>query len=173
MDGDEDYVPDTRHLRKYQQCAAVQALRKRQEAMPRWENYRDSEMRRRVQSESPNVRIAAIAWLIISSKTMRRRDQDYGLSDTVTWDIWTSIVDWFNRLDVNDSLPAVSTSDMKVFEAAMVANGHTCYELGFSFEKPLLARWLYIQNVLFEGSIGRAVNLMVNYYKANCKPCFD
>ena len=176
VDGDEKYLGSRYTLRfglpKYGRSAAIQALRGRQ-VMPRWESSRDAETRRRVQTESPVVRIAAITWLIILSKTMNRRDHDCGSSDSTTWDLQKTIRDWVNRLDVLnvfDDLPVVSASHLEDFEATMVIYGHNCHKMRILTEHSLLARWLYVQNVLF-GECG-VVNLTANY-TAECKACFD
>ena len=141
-------------------------------------------MRRRVQSKSLPVRIAAIAWLIISSKAMKRLDHDYGFSDKVKWDLEESVWYWSHRLDVlrvfND-IPVVSARHLKEFEAVMVVNGHSCLtrmlsESHWFLGHDHLGRWLYIQNVLFGEKAGKLINFMYRCgpnSDVQCKTCLD
>ena len=89
VDGDEDDLPEPPHnrrLSRFEHHAAVQALQRRQ-AIPRWESRRHAEMRGRVQSKSLPERLAAIAWLAISSKALKKLDHTHGRSDRVKWNL--------------------------------------------------------------------------------------
>ena len=187
VDGDEANLPKdyTCRLPKYGRLAAVHSLdRRRQPTAPtlRFESDKNADMRRRVQSESLPVRVAAIAWLTISSKTMKKLDHDYGFSDKVKWDLEESIWDWFYQLDVlklfND-IPVVPAHYLKEFEAVMVANGHACLTKMLSdwfLGHDHIARWLYIQNVLFGENTDKLVNFMYRCGpngELECKTCLD
>ena len=175
VDGDEDHVLEPispRRLTKYEQFAAVQCLQRRQQTTPRFESHSNAEIRRRVQSlESPLVRLAAIAWLIISSKAMKKQDHDHGWSERTKWDLGDSIWHWHYHLNdwqMWNDLPVVSASSLKAFEGTMVANGHSCH----TREPSLLARWLYIQSILF----GQITDKVVNFMRRDgleCKACLD
>ena len=99
VDGDEDDLPEPphiRHLSQFEHYAAVQALQRRQ-AIPRWESRRHAEMRGRVQSKSLPECLAAIAWLAISSKALKKLDHTHGRSDRVKWNLGESIEEWYSR----------------------------------------------------------------------------
>ena len=113
VDGDEDNLPEYPHgIRRLCnfQHHAVQALRRRQ-ATPRQESRRDAEMRGRVQLEIWPVRMAAIAWLIISPKAMKKLNHNSGSFNSMKCDLEESVKAWFRRLDcwqIWNDVPLVS-----------------------------------------------------------------
>lgn len=131
-------------------------------------------MRKRAYSQTPLVRLAAIAWLIHSSKTMKKRDYDRGWTDKIKWNLNGSIRNWYQQLcdwQIWNDLPVVSASYLEDFYVAMASNGHSCHEM------PLLSawlpRWLYIQNVLSGKRADSIVNLMYRSpdSEVECKAC--
>ncbi len=98
-------------------------------------------------------------WLIISSKAMRKRKNNYGQTDSIKWDLKDAIRSWDIKLWQKEY---VSASYLKDFNARMAANGHSCHEVFYE-----LSHWLYIQNVLFGESAGKVVNFMDRNLKCN------
>ena len=174
-DGDEEALPEPDGWRSagLPYARAAKALQTRQ-ASGRFESREMAEMRQRVQSEIPVVRLAAIAWLALTSKAMKKRDSEHGRMDREEWDLWWRINDWWwsDIKNVRDQLPEASTEEL---EKAMEKEGHTCHtELFFSHTlKP--RQWLYAQSVLFPERGGAAVNLMVRYFydEILCKACLN
>ena len=170
-DGDEDALPSPSEWIDEALCTlAAKALQTRQ-ASGRFESRETAEMRQRVQLESPAVRLAAIAWLALTSKAMKKRDSEHGIMDSEKWDLSELIDDWWSNVyDVCDQLPEATT---KEFEKAMENEGHTCHTEYLYYGPEAVGRWLYIQSVLFPERAGAAVNLMVrdNDHKINCKAC--
>lgn len=173
VDGDELNLPEhpnTHRLHQLEEVVALQRRRQAMQAMPRLESHSNAQMRQRVQTQTPIVRLAAIAWLVISSQAMKRRDNDYGLADRIKWDLYESIFRWSMIVcRISDDLPEVSASYLEEFKAAMVAYGHSCHEIS---RHSVLVRWLYIQNVLLGEQSGKAVNFMHRSGQL-CKACLD
>ena len=149
-DGDEEVLPepDRWWTAGLPFALAANALQTRQ-ASRRSENREMAEMRQRLQSESFAVRQAAIAWLVCTSKTMKKWDSEHGRMDSEERDLWGLI---WGMYDVRNELPEASTEE---FEKAMKKEGHTCHtELPY-----MTAERLYMQYVLFPERAGAAVNL--------------
>ena len=172
IDGDEDALPSPPWwIGGSLYALAAKALQTRQEASERFESRQMAEMRQRVQSESLAIRRAAIAWLIRTSKAIKRLDSEHGRMDREEWDLWGLIDNWsfLDTYDVRDQLPEASTEE---FEKAMKNEGHTCHIKLLSTNAETVRRWLYVQSVLFPERAGAAVNLMVrDNDKINCKAC--
>ena len=138
-DGDEEALPepDRRRARELPYALTVKALQTRQ-ASGRFESREMAEMRQRVQSESPEVRLAAIAWLALTSKAMKKRNSKYGRMDREEWDL-SELMDkwWLDVYEVWDQLPEATT---KEFEKAMEKEGHTCHTEHWSYQR--LLQWL-------------------------------
>ena len=172
IDGDEQALPEWRTAR-LPYALAAKALQPRQ-ASGRFESREMAEMRQRVQSESPAVRLAEIAWLVRTSKAMKKRDSEHGIMDREEWDLWGLIGNWWWDLDdVRNQLPEASTEEFEEFESAMENEGHTCHTKYWLYRR--LRRWLYVQSLLFPERAGAAVNLMDRDYgdKINCKACLN
>ena len=174
-DGDEEALPEPDGWRSagLPYARAAKALQTRQ-ASGHFESREMAEMRQRVQSEIPEVRLAAIAWFALTSKAMKKWDSEHGIMDSEEWDLSELIDDWFcwglDDVYVYNQLPEAST---KEFEKAMGKEGHTCHIKLLSTNAETVRRWLYVQYVLFPERAGAAVNLMVrdNDDKINCKAC--
>ena len=156
----------------YQYALAAKALQTRQEASERCESRKMAEMRHRVQSESPAVRLAAIAWLVRTSKAMKKWDSEYGRMDREEWDLSELIYNWF-CLDIHDVRNQLPKASIKGFKKAMEKEGHTCHNELLSDSPEAVCQWLYIQTVLFPERAGAAVNLMYrdDNDKIKCKAC--
>ena len=170
IDGDEEALPELWWNDESLYALAGKALQTRK-ASRRFESREMAEMRQRVQSESPVVRLAAIAWLSLTSKAMKKRDSKYGRMDREEWDL-SGLMDkwWSDVYDVRNQLPEATTEE---FEKAMENEGHTCHTEHLYYGPEAVGRWLYIQSVLFPERAGAAVNLMYrdNDDKINCKAC--
>ena len=173
IDGDEEALPELElgWIDRPPYALAAKALQTRQ-ASGRFESREMAEMRQRMQSEGPEVRLAAIAWLALTSKAVKRLDSKYGRMDREEWDLWKLTYNWYwlDIFDLHDQLPEAST---KEFEKAMEKEGHTCHTELLPTETKRLREWLYVQSVLFPERAGAAVNLMVrdNDDEINCKAC--
>ena len=174
IDGDETALPKPQWSDAGLPYApATKALRTRQEASERFESQEKAEIRHRVQSVSPAVRLAAIVWLIYTSKTMKKLDSEHGIMDREEWDLWELIWDWWWCLeDVHDQLPETSTEEF----GRVIEKGHTCHTGPPGvLSTEMVGGWLYLQSVLFPERTSAAVNLMVRDYrdidKIDCKAC--
>ena len=170
-DGDENALPEPNRWRTsgLPYALAVKALQTRQ-ASGRFESREMAEMRHRVQSEIPVVRLAAIAWLVRTSKAMKKRDSEHGIMDSEEWDL-SELIDkwWLDVYDVRKQLPEATT---KEFQKAMENEGHTCHTEHLYYGPEAVGRWLYIQSVLFPERAGAAVNLMYrDNDEVDCKAC--
>ena len=168
-DGDEEALPEPVPwlTRRPPYVLAAQALQTRQ-ASGCVESREMADMRQRVQSESPAVRLAAIAWLAFTSKAMKKQDSKHGRMDREEWDLWGLIWSWW--VDVYDvrNLPEASTEE---FEKAIEKEGHTCHTEPLYYGLEAVRRWLYVQSLLFPERAGAAVNLMVQEYGDNSMNC--
>lgn len=173
VDGDEEALPklepwSTTGLPYTLAAKALQTGR----ASKHFESLEMAEMRQRVQLENPAVRLAAIAWLVYTSKTMKRLDGEYGRMDSEEWALSGLIWDWWWSLeDVWDQLPEALPEE---FERTLEKEGHTCYTELWYWDEQMIGQWLYVQSVLFPERSGVPVNLMrreVGKCKMKCKAC--
>ena len=177
VDGDEVALP-VLYPRTFQlpYVLAAKALQTRQDASERFESREMAEMRDRVQSETPLVRLAAIVWLTLTSEPVKKRQrswidkEEWYLADLIRhwWEIWDC--------DVQNALPhAASLGD---FERTMDESGHSCYRdfcAARTDSRESFVAWLHVQSVLFPERAGTPVSLMYRKWGSvvRCGACLN
>ena len=171
-DGDEGALPEPPGRNDESLYVLAGKALQTRKASRRSENREMAEMRQRVQSEIPAVRLAAIAWLALTSKAMKKRDSEHGRMDREEWDLLGLINEWWLDVYYGVRIQLLEASPEE-FVKAMKKEGHTCHTEHFNPFR--LCRWLYVQSVLFPERAGAAVNLMYrdDDDKINCRACWN
>ncbi|KAJ6498659.1 hypothetical protein DFH09DRAFT_333775 [Mycena vulgaris] len=161
IDGDEKAVGDASCSDPPPWKTAAVALRTRLARQPRSTPLRD-----RVQSVVPEMRVAMILWLVLTSKAYKDAAKE-GILDLEEWnlellvDIWWSLVPirvWHWLREDNED------HDYRKFDAVMAAQGHNCVpKYCTSFNS-----WLLMRSELFPA---QKYNVPAGLKSAACNAC--
>ncbi|KAJ7585853.1 hypothetical protein C8J56DRAFT_1165633, partial [Mycena floridula] len=118
--------------------------------------HRQSEhtaLRARVKAAVPQMRVAMIAWLALTSQISNRELHHRGRSNRQQWDIQALVSDWWSSLPdrVQEWLEIHSDeNDRRAFDTAMNQEGHDCHvAIQKKFPIDFVTPWLFMRGELF------------------------
>ncbi|KAJ7590553.1 hypothetical protein C8J56DRAFT_1024436 [Mycena floridula] len=149
---------------------ALGALQKRQSSHVNlhFESLQHAELRRLTQSAEPEMRMAMIIWLVLTSKVLKRAFRERGCSDYESWGQKTLIKQWYSMIRGSDFLVRRSNAhSFRGFTSIMDEEQHTCHH----DMKDALKPWLYMRSKLFSDAQNDALYLGCNQDNITCRGC--
>ncbi|KAJ7587530.1 hypothetical protein C8J56DRAFT_1081827 [Mycena floridula] len=130
--------------------SAAAALEVRLKKLPVLSSFRE-----RIQPATPEMRIAMIAWLVVTSVAYKDADKERGYRSREEWDMQHLMWEWLGGLPdtVRNWLAKHSQGyDWRAFTREMMQAGHDCYQAAQD-------EWLFMRSQLFPTELNSIVHL--------------